>query len=558
MGSASLNAWSHSLFGECALLRPVPRTLASIDSAQLKSYQEERSVTEYRIDKSNSIDVVDKAGFTLAVGDIITVANEGSIKASGSNGDGIFAQGGNRFKIDGSVVGASTGIVIGAYSSSGTDASSSIYVGATGQVSGRYNGLTLSSGSYTVHNSGSITSEMNYAIYFNPGASTRGLTVFNTGTISGPKDIYRPYAPIVGAIHAWGATADTITNIGLIRGAILLGDGSDVYSGQSGFADGLIDLGYGDDQVYGGTGSETIKITDGSDTIDGGNGIDTIVINDTAVTIDLNRADAQNTGDLGLDVIRNIENITSGSRADSLTGNQLNNILISEGGDDTVKGGGGDDLLQGGGDHDSLSGEQGNDTLDGGYAGNEGFGNDTLNGGEGFDTAVFQGAESRDQAVFVNMANPQDARNTDGADVYISIEQLIGTKFADTFIGDASGTIFKGGAGNDTLDGGTGVDTAVYTSAATVNLAAGNAATAAEGSDTLSAIENVTGSEQADRLTGDAAANVLAGNGGNDILDGGAGADRLVGGAGDDVYYTDALDMVTEAAIWPPSPMWSM
>ena len=51
----------------------------------------------------------------------------------------------------------------------------------------------------------------------------------------------------------------------------------------------------------------------------------------------------------------------------------------------------------------------------------------------------------------VNMADPKDVRNNLGADVYISIEQLIGTKFADTFIGDASGSIFNGAGGNDDM-----------------------------------------------------------------------------------------------------------
>lgn len=497
----------------------------------------------YTIGGSNSIDVTGADGLSLATGEKVTVTREGSIKTSGGPFYGIESQGNNTIIIDG-LVSSQDYIGVAAYNGN-------VSIVNAGQIYGSRNAISLFGGSHTIHNSGNIAvSESGItAIQFTLSPNGSSLTVFNTGTIIGVKDILNPYSPRQGAIYnPSGAQAYTLINTGSVQGAIVLSDGNDIYFGQGGLIDCLIDLGYGNDQVYGGSGSEIIKITHGSDTIDGGEGIDTIVINDTAITIDLGRTDAQETGVFGKDVIRNIENITGGSQADNLTGNQFNNVFTAREGNDTLKGGGGDDLLRGGADHDTLSGDQGNDTLDGGYAGNEGFGNDTLNGGEGFDTAVFQGAEGFDQAVFVNMANPQDARNTDGADVYISIEQLIGTKFADTFIGDASGSIFNGAGGNDTLDGGAGVDTAVYTSAATVNLAAGTAITAAEGTDTLTAIENVTGSEQADRLTGDAAANVLAGNGGNDTLDGGAGADRLVGGAGDDVYYADALDTVVESA----------
>lgn len=60
------------------------------------------------------------------------------------------------------------------------------------------------------------------------------------------------------------------------------------------------------------------------------------------------------------------------------------------------------------------------------------------------------------------MANKDDARNTYGADTYISIEALVGTAQGDTFIGNADANTFTGGKGNDTLDGGGGVNTAVF------------------------------------------------------------------------------------------------
>ena len=69
-----------------------------------------------------------------------------------------------------------------------------------------------------------------------------------------------------------------------------------------------------------------------------------------------------------------IENVTSGSGNDSLTGNVLDNILDGGAGNDTLIGGYGDDELIGGFGDDTLTG---------------GFGDDTLTGGSGNDTFVF-------------------------------------------------------------------------------------------------------------------------------------------------------------------------
>ncbi|GEO16556.1 hypothetical protein MAE02_42520 [Microvirga aerophila] len=63
------------------------------------------------------------------------------------------------------------------------------------------------------------------------------------------------------------------------------------------------------------------------------------------------------------------------------------------------------------------------------------------------------------------MANSADARNTYGADTYISIEALVGTSYNDTFIGNAEANTFTGGKGDDTLEGGAGTDTAVFSGA---------------------------------------------------------------------------------------------
>ncbi len=142
-----------------------------------------------------------------------------------------------------------------------------------------------------------------------------------------------------------------------------------------------------------------------------------------------------------------------------------------------------------------------------------------------------------------------------GMDTLIGIENVSGTAYDDTLIGNSGDNWIWGEGGNDdlqggdgndlvetdtgnsVLDGGTGNDTAgfqggdTFTSGVTVSLALqGSAQTVAPGSDiTLVNFENLTGSLHDDSLTGDSGANVLAGNAGNDDLHGGAGNDTLYG-----------------------------
>ncbi|WP_299960841.1 hypothetical protein [uncultured Roseobacter sp.] len=91
-----------------------------------------------------------------------------------------------------------------------------------------------------------------------------------------------------------------------------------------------------------------------------------------------------------------------------LTGDEIDNVFYTGGGDDIVRGLTGDDLiktylgddsLEGGDGNDTLDGGAGDDTLDGG-AGDDtldgGTGNDVLTGGSGGDTFVFAAGDGQD------------------------------------------------------------------------------------------------------------------------------------------------------------------
>jgi len=114
--------------------------------------------------------------------------------------------------------------------------------------------------------------------------------------------------------------------------------------------------------------------------------------------------------------------------------------------------------------------------------------------------------------VTVNLAAATATDNWGNTDTLVSIENVQGSPYADTLIGDAGNNLLEGGNGDDFLDGGAGLDTAAYSSSiapVTVNLSlTGSQNTGGAGIDTLVNVENLQGSAYADTLLGDAAITV--------------------------------------------------
>jgi len=223
----------------------------------------------------------------------------------------------------------------------------------------------------------------------------------------------------------------------------------------------------------------------------------------------------------------------------------------------TVDGLDGDDVIIGANyadGSDIISGGAGNDILNGRA------GDDALDGGTGMDTASYTGSGS---AVIVNLAAGTGTGGDAQGDTLSDIENLIGTDFDDTLIGDGGANtlnggdgddylldlsggddILNGGDGNDQLQGsggadsyfgGEGTDEVRYSNsgaAVTVDLSMG---------DTFDSIENLVGSQFDDILAGDDGINRLEGFLGDDTLLGGLGADVLWGGLGfDTASYVDS------------------
>jgi Ca2+-binding RTX toxin-like protein len=210
-----------------------------------------------------------------------------------------------------------------------------------------------------------------------------------------------------------------------------------------------------------------------------------------------------------LDQIAGIENLTGSPDGDTIIGDDVDNDLRGGDGADTLVGGGGNDAVDGGG---------GNDTVD-------------------FSSSL--------AGVLANLVGGSTVGQ--GIDTLASIENLIGSAFADQLVGDNGANVLEGGpgddrleglGGDDTLDGGSDVDTLEHrlsTTAVTVNLGKGTAQGA--GADTLIDIENATGTAKGDSLSGGSGANLLRGGAGADELQGRAGSDDLTGGDGRDRLF---------------------
>jgi Ca2+-binding RTX toxin-like protein len=190
--------------------------------------------------------------------------------------------------------------------------------------------------------------------------------------------------------------------------------------------------GAGADTLTGGNGNDLLAGGEGADLIDGANGDDTASYLESAskVTVDLSN-DANNAGGAAAgDTLTNIDNLVGSNFNDTLTGDGFDNVFTG------------------------------------------GKGADTIDGGLGNDTASYASAQELvtiDLQLTTQVLPPDDddEENDAEGDQLTSIENLIGSSFADVLKGDSKANQIDGGAfsdeihgrdGNDTLIGGAGHD----------------------------------------------------------------------------------------------------
>jgi uncharacterized delta-60 repeat protein len=187
--------------------------------------------------------------------------------------------------------------------------------------------------------------------------------------------------------------------------------------------------GTGNDTLYGSFGADMLNGGAGADILYGGSGDDLFFVDDDSDTIveEVNGGNdtVQTTVSYSLALLPNVENIRLvGSGDSNATGNDADNLFISN------------------------------------------SGSNILDGGAGSDTVSFELSQSAVTASLVS-----NTTTGDGADTLISIENLIGSIYNDTLTGNAGDNVFSGLngtdtitglGGNDTIDGGAGDDTAVF------------------------------------------------------------------------------------------------
>jgi Ca2+-binding RTX toxin-like protein len=322
------------------------------------------------------------------------------------------------------------------------------------------------------------------------------------------------------------------------------------------------------DQLFGDDNNNSLDGSGGADLLDGRDGFD--YARYTSATAGLTASllnPAANTGDAAGDTYVSIEGLWGSNFNDVLTGDNANNNLDGSGGADVLDGQGGFDRAryassrsgltasladqsQNTGDAvgdtyisiEGLIGSNFNDVLIGDGANNALRGDggaDVLNGGAGFDAADYSQSSS---GLTVDLTTPANNTGEATGDTFISIENIVGSAFADTLRGDGNNNLLDGGDGADLLEGGSGIDYAWYNSSPVgvmASLANPGINTGYAIGDVYVSIEGLVGSSFNDFLIGD---------GGTNRLRGGAGADQLDGGGGFDVadYFNSSTGLVVD------------
>jgi Ca2+-binding RTX toxin-like protein len=255
--------------------------------------------------------------------------------------------------------------------------------------------------------------------------------------------------------------------------------------------------------LWGMEGNDIINGGGGGDDIDGGAGIDTVSYEGSSAGVNVSLIyDYAFGGDAAGDQLANVENLIGSAHADTLSGDDGDNVISGLAGDNHLYGYGGNDALWGGDDDDLLDGGTGTDVL-------KGFGgNDFLTGGDQADT--MWGGTGDDIYSVDDAGDVVTEFAGEGSDtVWASIHYTLGDQVENLTLFNIGGL---NGTGND--------------------------------------LDNViVGNDYDNLLNGSGGGDTIAGNNGADIIDGGTGADTMLGGQGFDIFIVDDVnDLVLEYA----------
>jgi Ca2+-binding RTX toxin-like protein len=343
------------------------------------------------------------------------------------------------------------------------------------------------------------------------------------------------------------------------------------------------------------SGADTLIAGSGLATLVGGSGTDTFVVNNAGDVVNeaFSGTNSVEQTSASATLAANLQTLTgTGSANLTLTGNNLNDVITSNTGIDTLVGGSGNDtfVLNNANDVISEAANSGNNTEVVGFSttlasnvqnltgtGNASLllsgnllanvitannGTDTLTAGSGLATLV--GGIGRDTFVVNNSGDVINEayvgtgsleQTSVSTTLAKNLQNLTGTGNANlTLTGNNLNDVVTSNTGIDTLVGGTGNETFVVNNFQDVI----NTPTINAGNDTIvssvnwnlaQGFVNLTGTGQHTQLTGNSGNDVLTDNGayntlvagsGNDTLVGSTSGDTLVGGAGNDTFVLNS------------------
>jgi serralysin len=301
--------------------------------------------------------------------------------------------------------------------------------------------------------------------------------------------------------HAWSMMLsgnDVITGTSGADTSILpgFGAGNDTYNMLAG--DDWVNGGMGNDTIYGGDGFDKLSFED-THYSDGTNVLRGIVVNVGAGVL----VDCWG----GIDKFTSVEYFIGSLFNDIFNGGALDDDFAGLRGLDTFNGGAGSDWLH--------------------------YSRDSWLGGK-FGIVVDL------EVAIIGPTIRGTVRDGFGTiDTTTNIENVVGTRYNDVFVGSRLANSFGGAEGLDRFDGNLGVDTVYFylnystavqtginvdltrTTGQILNDGYGNAETAIS-------IENISGSDQGDLIKGSVGNNVIEGGTGRDTMTGAGGADTFV------------------------------
>lgn len=236
------------------------------------------------------------------------------------------------------------------------------------------------------------------------------------------------------------------------------------------------------------------------------------------------------------EVLKGNDTISGGNYADVLYGFDGNDFVAGNGGNDTLYGHAGNDTIHGGSEGDYINGGTGVDSAS--YAGSNrnvmaSLSNPNINTND----AIGDQYASIENLIGTNYSDALDGNG--------SANTLEGGSGNDTLAGGAGADKLLGGAGIDTVsyaNASAAVTAKLLYASTNTGDALGDTYSSVENIIGSIYADKLYGSDGANSITGGSGNDGLVGNGGNDVLFGGQGADHLYGSVGADTFVFKAAN----------------